>query len=117
AWNIYSFAVPIVQQFFGISPGAHKKIVGINPQMPSSWNDAALENVMVGDNMISIYFKREGKQETLTVTQSATDWTLELGAEYNPGVEYEFLEGNVSQGEDGVLRSSDQKVVLRKHFP
>ena len=38
AWNIYSFAVPIVQQFFGIQPDAARKEVRIRPSMPSKWD-------------------------------------------------------------------------------
>ncbi len=78
AWNIYGYAVPIVEQFFGIRPdAAHQKVV-IAPQMPSEWNTASLENVQVGDNEISVYFTRENGKTTVKVTQLDPDWTLEI---------------------------------------
>ena len=78
AWNIYSFAVPIVQQFFGITPYAAQKKVEIKLQMPTEWNEASLEHVAVADNEISIFYKRSDNQITLKVTQLNSDWTLEL---------------------------------------
>jgi glycogen debranching enzyme len=78
AWNIYGYAVPIVEQFFGIRPdAAHKKVV-IAPQMPSEWNTASLENVLVGDNEISIFYSEENGQTKVKVTQTKPHWTLEI---------------------------------------
>ena len=77
AWNIYSFAYPIVHQFFGVQPNAAQKEITIAPQMPDSWNEATLENVKIGDNEISIgYVKKDGKTQ-LKVTQSK-NWTLNI---------------------------------------
>ena len=45
AWNIYSFAVPIIGQFFGIQPQAAQKEITIHPLMPREWDQAHLENV------------------------------------------------------------------------
>jgi glycogen debranching enzyme len=74
AWNVYSYAVPIVEQFFGIRPDAANRKVVIEPQMPSSWNEASLENVPVGDNEVSIFFS-EGN---IKIIQTKKDWILEL---------------------------------------
>lgn len=78
AWNVYGYAVPIVEQFFGIQPdAAHKKVV-IAPQMPSEWNHGSLENVHVGNNQISIFYSEENGQTQLKVTQTQPDWTMEI---------------------------------------
>lgn len=78
AWNIYSYAYPIVQQFIGLQPEAYNKTVVIRPNMPLTWNNASLENVIVGDgeNSVSVYFERKGDNLQLKVTQTNTDWTL-----------------------------------------
>ncbi|MDC8003463.1 glycogen debranching protein [Aureisphaera galaxeae] len=76
AWNIYGYAVPIVEQFFGIQPDAANKKVFIKPQMPSSWDDAALENVQVGDNEISVYFTNKNGVTEVRVTQTQDDWEI-----------------------------------------
>ncbi|NJB37188.1 glycogen debranching protein [Croceivirga sp. JEA036] len=82
AWNIYSYAYPMVHQFFGIQPEAQNKTVHIKPNMPSKWNKASLENVQVGDgeNSVSVYFERKGDTIKLKVTQINTDWTLLIDA-------------------------------------
>lgn len=79
AWNLYGFAVPIVNQFFGITPRADLKKVTISPKMPSSWDFANLENVIIADNAISVYFNRtsEGKIR-LKVVQTNPEYVLEI---------------------------------------
>lgn len=78
AWNIYSFAYPIVHQFFGIQPNAARKEIVISPQMPDSWNEASLENIKVGDNEISVYYSiKDGKTE-VRVAQKEPTWTIKI---------------------------------------
>jgi glycogen debranching enzyme len=93
AWNIYSFAVPIVQQFFGINPHASKKTIEIKLQMPTEWNEASLENVSVAENDISIFYKKSGNQITLKVTQQNPDWTLELILPKETKAGYQIIAG------------------------
>ncbi|GAB5399728.1 MAG: hypothetical protein Aureis2KO_13130 [Aureisphaera sp.] len=76
AWNVYSYAVPIVEQFFGITPDAANKRVIIKPQMPTSWNEASLENVMVGDNEVSIHFSKKEGTIRVEVIQTMDDWEV-----------------------------------------
>lgn len=78
AWNIYAYAVPIVEQFFGIQPDAANKRVVIKPQMPSEWDTALLDNVHVGNNEISVYFSKKGGETTVKVTQTQPDWEVEI---------------------------------------
>lgn len=95
AWNIYGFAVPIVEQFFGIKPdAAHKKVV-IAPQMPSEWDNASLENVLVGNNEISVFFTKEDRQTRLRVTQDKIDWTLEIQLPKRKNTSVDILSENV----------------------
>lgn len=70
AWNIYSFAVPIVQQFFGFQPMAAEKKVTIAPQMPSTWDNASLEHIKVTDNSFSVYYNKTAATFELKVTQT-----------------------------------------------
>lgn len=93
AWNIYSFAVPIVNQFFGIKPMASEKIIIIEPNMPSTWNDVSLENVKVGENEISIYYTKNIENLELRINQTNPDWKLEVLLPKTPGLNYENMEG------------------------
>lgn len=76
AWNIYSFATPIVKQFFGIQPQAAQKKIIIKPQMPDDWQEASLENVIVSDNSIAVFYTKKNNQLHLKVTQENPDWDL-----------------------------------------
>lgn len=78
AWNIYGYAVPIIQQFFGVNPMASKQKVLIQPQMPSSWNNVSLENIEVGNNSISISYNKTDKNLEIKTSQTNTNWILEI---------------------------------------
>jgi hypothetical protein len=74
AWNVFGFAVPIVEQFFGIQPRADLHEITIAPRMPSSWKEAHIENVEIGDNRISVHYLQG---QTPRVTQSK-NWKIIL---------------------------------------
>jgi hypothetical protein len=76
AWNIYSYAMPIITQFFGIKPRAYEKTIVIQPQMPSAWNKASLENVPTGDNKLTITYQRQGNSMNLTIGQTQENWKI-----------------------------------------
>ncbi|MEB8328951.1 glycogen debranching protein [Flavobacteriaceae bacterium KMM 6897] len=78
AWNIYGFAIPIIHQFFGIHPYAAQKKVTIQLQMPEAWNEAALEDVIIADNKISIFYKKSNGRISLKVLQQNPDWTVDI---------------------------------------
>lgn len=76
AWNLYSYAVPIVQQFFGINPDAAKNHITISPLMPSSWETAKLENVKVGNNKISLEYKKSSNGYSIAILSENENWTI-----------------------------------------
>ncbi len=104
AWNIYSFAVPIVRQFFGIRPRAAERTVLIAPEMPARWKEASLENVKVGDNEISVYYRRSESELLIRVEQTVPGWTLILAPAAGETGEIVVLEGELSSdpGQPGV---------------
>ncbi len=70
AWNIYSYAVPIIKQFFGIQPMAHLNETFVHPQMPSTWNEASIDQIHIGDNVISMTYERTPEGEKVVIKQS-----------------------------------------------
>ncbi|MDX1544950.1 MAG: glycogen debranching protein, partial [Christiangramia sp.] len=78
AWNIYSFAIPVVQQFFGIQPMAFDKKITIKPQFPTQWDYASLENVKIGDNQVSVHYKIIDGKLNLEIQQDQKDWEIEV---------------------------------------
>lgn len=76
AWNIYSYAVPVVQQFFGIQPNAPAEMIRFQPQMPSQWSEAKLENVEAGINELDIVFSRNANSESWEIAQTKENWKV-----------------------------------------
>jgi len=116
AWTIYGYAVPIIQQFFGIQPMASKKTVTIQPQMPSSWNNASMENVEIADNSVSVFYNQsEGKVE-LKVLQQNTNWTLKIVI---PKIDFESFEVDQSKvsiednGDNVIFKANANETVIR----
>lgn len=102
AWNIYSFAIPIVRQFFGIDPMASAKEIRIRPRMPASWKQASLEAVPVGDNSISLFFEQTGDgKRKVTLLQEQADWQLILDLDITASSTWEVLRGNAQVREEG----------------
>jgi hypothetical protein len=110
AWNIYAFAVPIVNQFFGIQPMAHKKTIVIEPQMPTEWREASLENVKVGDNTVSIWYSGS----KIKIQQTRGDWKIRLVL---PEADYMATEGNPERTTTNgktILTFSDKDIIVSK---
>ncbi|WP_143962809.1 alpha-L-rhamnosidase-related protein [Litoribacter populi] len=118
AWNLYSYAVPIVTQFFGIKPQAGKKKVVISPLMPGDWEEASIENVMIGDNDISLAFTRTEKGIELELTQQKEDWEIEFSF---PDGQYEtwILNGEELTPEraerNQFIKSKGNRITARFH--
>ncbi|MGB5238234.1 MAG: glycogen debranching protein, partial [Flavobacteriaceae bacterium] len=115
AWNIYSYAVPIVQQFFGFQPHAAEKLIVIQPLMPTPWNDASLENVQIADNAVSLYYSSTKSSRKIKATQSQTGWTLEIRIPKTTGAVVRVAEGVAETSEvDGYLtfRTEDPQLVV-----
>lgn len=73
AWNIYAVATPIIEHYFGVKPMAYEKKVIIDPNFPSGWDNAKLDNIRVGDNVISI----EKVGDEINVTQKL-NWEIDV---------------------------------------
>ncbi len=73
AWNVYALAVPVIEKYFGIQPSAWKKEIRITPNLPSSWENVSLENVIIGDNRLTINVE-DGK--TIKISQTKPGWTI-----------------------------------------
>lgn len=114
AWNIYSFAVPIVNQFFGIQPHAARKTVRIEIMMPESWDQASLENVQIAENNVSIFYQKHQDQVTIQVDQDRADWTVEVVLNKMKGKVAQVTEGSMAEHHEGdQLRLTGQGTAFR----
>jgi glycogen debranching enzyme len=78
AWNMYSFAVPIVTQFFGVQPDAGNKVIYVRPQMPSTWEEASIQKVQIGENEINLTYVNKSGVLAIEVEQTQSKWGLSI---------------------------------------
>ncbi|WP_439505165.1 alpha-L-rhamnosidase-related protein [Sediminibacterium sp.] len=76
AWNVYAYGEPIVKQFFGIQPQAYNKQLKLSPSLPTALTYGKLDNVIMGENSVSVDFKKTSNAITFTVKQTANDWDI-----------------------------------------
>lgn len=115
AWNIYGYAIPIIQQFFGINPMASEKRITIQPQMPTTWHEAKLENVEIGDNSISVQYNKTNQKLVLIMTQINPNWLLEIKLSKTPYKNFSVNESLIDVSEDSdyfIFKSKANKVVI-----
>ncbi|MGC3944691.1 MAG: glycogen debranching protein [Chryseolinea sp.] len=110
AWNIYGVAVPIVSGIFGIQPDAPHKAIRLSPKLPTAWDHAAISQVRVGDNLVDLSIKRDGKELICEIEQTAGDWSVEVDAKAVSNIK---SEGNPKSTTDGFKRLSGNKISLR----
>lgn len=46
--------------------------------MPSTWDNAQLENLTVGNNQLKVIYEKNQKTVKLTIEQSQKDWQIQL---------------------------------------
>ena len=115
AWNIYSFAVPIIGQFFGLQPRAATRTLVISPQMPSSWDAASLTNVAVADGTVNLDYAVKDDMLTYAITHTLKNWETEVML---PRSQYEkpaLQEGTyevVQEGDSWILKTSEKRIAL-----
>jgi len=119
AWNIYSYAIPIIHQFFGIQPVASEKKIQIKIQMPEEWNSASIENVMVAENKISVFYEKKDKSIAVKVTQSESDWTLEVVLPKTENENYELIKGKaeITTDENQIFYHSKDPFIEIRTIP
>ena len=83
AWNLYSYAFPIVRQFFGINPDAANKTIIISPLMPKSWETASLKNVKIGDSSISLDYKKKINGYSIEIKLDNPNWIIDFKPKEN----------------------------------
>jgi hypothetical protein len=78
AWNIRGINVPLIHYFFGIDPLAYKKQIILKPDFPESWKNASIRNVIIGDNLLSVDYKRSGDTKNYTLKVTKQLWSVKL---------------------------------------
>ncbi|WP_051697534.1 hypothetical protein [Prevotella sp. 10(H)] len=78
AWNVQGINIPLIRYMFGVHPYAYTKNISIKPDMPTDWNFAKLDNLLVGNTKLSIDFKRENNKQVYKITILEDAWTIDF---------------------------------------
>jgi glycogen debranching enzyme len=118
AWNIYSFAVPIIRQFFGVEPMASEKKITIAPLMPTSWDEASLENVLVADNELSLNYTKKDGLLRWEITQLNDYWELSLDLSKSKLPNFKILKSSASEELKGVriFKTRGNKLIVEASY-
>ncbi|MED1204662.1 hypothetical protein [Heyndrickxia acidicola] len=79
AWTSYALLSPIICGFIGIRPNAAVKEVTFEPQLPTNWERARVQKLMIGTNELDVLVERDIKSEngySVIVHSKETGWTF-----------------------------------------
>jgi len=101
AWNVLGINVPLIQYAFGVKPNAYKREISIHTDIPSDWNYAKLERLLIGNNQLSIDYKNEKGKRMFTIEGTEDNWNIHFSLPQNTtflkinGVEQEVLSHSI----------------------
>jgi len=108
AWTSYGIVVPLILHVFGIEPDAPNQTVILDPKLPSDWEDISIEDLPIGNNLISFSRARTGRGVEYTVAARDTGWKFRLKGVALPGAKY-FLNGKPVSAPAGEIALSGRK--------
>jgi glycogen debranching enzyme len=78
AWNIRGINIPLIQYFFGIDPIAFKKEISIRPAFSSTWKYASIKDVIIGDNLLSVDYRKSAAAREYVIKTTELHWTVKF---------------------------------------
>jgi hypothetical protein len=110
-WNIRGIHTPLIHYFFGIDPLAYRKEITLRPNFPTAWAHASIADVIVGDNLLSMTYRRSSSGAEYTVKTSMPNWTVRLYVGTHRRV---LLNGKIAMPRNGyvILEGTQNRVQL-----
>ena len=112
AWNVGGINTPLIHYFFGINPNAYYRTINLKPNFPTKWGYAKLDNILIGDNKLSIDYKKGDKNRCAYVIKSEKEnWKILFELPKNAknievnGVKFEGKVCKLTEGENKVVFS------------
>jgi glycogen debranching enzyme len=108
-WSSAMVVIPVLRGMFGITVDALKHSVTVEPRLPADWDSAAVRRLHVGDSVVDVNYKREGRAMVVLLTQVSGPRVV-LGSEARvplPAVEVAVSHGLPVRGS----RTSQMKVL------
>ena len=120
AWNIYSFAYPIVRQFFGVQPNPEDHTITVDLSFPSTWNHPQLKGIRIGEGsnetfLDITYLKGEGtrKNQIMLLQEGASVWTLRTSIPEGATVTVDERVEEMTSSQNHRLEVQGRKVIIR----
>ncbi|HEY3370429.1 MAG TPA: hypothetical protein VGK10_06255 [Prolixibacteraceae bacterium] len=76
AWNVTGINIPLIQYFFGIQPDAYKKEITLHIQMPKDWEDATLNNLIIGNTRLSVQYTKKENRVKCIIHSTEPGWKI-----------------------------------------
>jgi hypothetical protein len=110
-WNIRGIHTPLIHYFFGIDPLAYRKEITLRPNFPTAWAHASIADVIIGDNLLSMTYRRSSSGAEYTVKTSMPNWTVRLYVGTHRRV---LLNGKIAMPRNGyvILEGTQNRVQL-----
>ena len=68
-WSSAMVITPVLRGMFGISVDALKHELKVIPRLPADWESAAVKRLRVGESVVDVNYRREGKAIVVSVVQ------------------------------------------------
>ncbi|CAN5808548.1 hypothetical protein BH10CHL1_BH10CHL1_08700 [soil metagenome] len=78
-WSALGVISPVMEGVLGILPRAGERKLRIAPNLPTGWDQVAMRQVHIGEQLFALHITRTPQHHTLVVTSDAPDYQLELG--------------------------------------
>jgi len=110
AWNIRGINIPLIHYIFGIDPLAYKKEINLRPDFPDAWASASIKNVIIGNNKLSVEYRKSGATKEYTVINTKPLWTVKFYIGYVSEV---LLNGKRIKPQNGYLILKEKQNRVR----
>ncbi|MBV8740927.1 MAG: hypothetical protein JOZ12_04035 [Sinobacteraceae bacterium] len=111
AWTSYGIVLPLIEHVFGIHPDAPNKTITFEPHPPSGWKDFRIEELPIGDNVISLSHTKTAKGVLYEIRAKEDGWQFILKEQAAANNAY-VLNGRSTQPSSAGIRMGGRKNQL-----
>jgi GH15 family glucan-1,4-alpha-glucosidase len=108
-WSAAMVVSPLLKGMFGLEKDAVKKTVTFIPHVPADWTNFKINNVRVGDSVVSLNYQKTLSEITLEITRTGAECALD----FEPALANSALVGRVEV--NGRPTTYDQQILAEHH--
>ncbi len=112
AWTSYGIVLPLIEHVIGIQPDAANRTIVFEPHLPAGWEAISIEDLPVGDNLVSFSRTRTEAGVVYEITARDSGWSFVLRTAAAPDTRL-FLNGKPTDfSSSGIHMSGAKNRVL-----